>query len=345
MRTMNILAVTIGGLGDAVLFSPVLMALRKRFPEEHIQLLVASRLAASAYAGASGIDRIDCLDVNNRSWVGLGMRLLQFGLQSRWRSGGYDLGIYATGLNPNLTKVLKVLAGVRKTVCGPKPPDYGTDLECNVALARRFEPETSTADAFVPISEAAEREAIRILQANGIRKDDCLLTVYPSTDLAHRPRWALSNLVEVIRRIKQQGFHGKIIVLGSHAEGHDWSAVDSEKVADANLSGRLSISGSAAVLKRSCLTVGNDGGLMHVAGAVGSPAVVVMANAPLSYRPPGVRTIVIHSEMDCCNAVYPKRPTECDEARCLQSISADDVYRACAENLATAAAAGPREPI
>jgi len=286
---VNILAVTIGGLGDAVLFSPVIKALRVRYPQAIIRLLVASKLAASAYAGASEIDAIACLDISNRSTARLGMQLCKFCAQSRWLNGSYDLGVYATGLDTKLAKGLKVFAGVRRTVCGPKPPQFPTDLECNVALARRFEPGISTADAFIPITEAAEAEAKRTLQAAGVRTGEPVIAVYASSDLPHRPRWALSNFVEIIRRIKEQNFEGKIVAVGTRAEGREWRDADRERLIDANLTGKLSITGSAAVLRRCSLTIGNDGGLMHVAGAVGSPAVVVMVSG---------RTLIINKELE-----------------------------------------------
>ncbi len=333
MQLMKILAVTIGGLGDAILFSPVIKAVRARYPQARIHLLVASKLAKSAYTDAAEIDRIVCLDANSRRSVRLALEMVAFCLQSRWWDGGYDLGVYATGLNPKLSGTLKIFAGIRKTVSGSKPPEHPTDLACNLALAHRFETGVTAADAFVPIPEAAEAEASQTLQAAGIGAGERLLAIYPSTNLAHRPRWALSNFIAIIRKIKKQHFQGKIVVLGNRTEGRDWLEADGEKLVDANLAGQLSISGSAAVLRRCCLTIGNDGGLMHVAGAVGSPVVVVMVNAPLSYRPPGSRTTVIHSPLDCCSATYPVRPDWCHDARCRQSIPADEVFRACAETL------------
>ncbi len=337
---MNILAVTIGGLGDAVLYSPVIRALRKRYPQSSIRLLVANRLAASAYAGASEIDSVAFLHPGSRNALQKSLGLLKFCIQSRMRNGSYDLGVYATGLNPKLPGLLRVLAGVHRSVCGPKPPAFPTDIECNVALARQFDSGISTADAFVPISDAAEEEAAQTLQAAGIHGGEALLAVYPSTNLSHRPRWPLTDLLEIVRRIKKRPFAGKIIVVGSHAEGREWSHADTDRLVDTNLCGRLSIAGSAAVLQRCCLTIGSDGGLMHIAGAVGSPAVVVMVNAPLSYRPPGSRTTVIHSQLDCCSATYPKRPDWCHDARCRQSVPFDEVWQACEAVLAEGSCSG-----
>jgi heptosyltransferase-2 len=331
---MNILAVTIGGLGDAVLFSPVIKALRTRHPRALIRMLVASELAASAYAGGEEIDCIDVLDLKGRSKARRALELIKFSFQSRRRCHRYDLGIYATGLNPGLSRALARLAGVRTTIRAPLPPIHATDLECNVALARQFDAGASAADAFVPILPAAEKEADRALQEAGIGVTDRLVAVYPSTELAHRPRWPLSDLVTIVERIRQRFAPSKIVVLGNRAEGRQWAVADPQGMIDANLAGELTIRGSAALLRRCRLVVGNDGGLMHVAGAVDCPLVVVMVKTPPAYRPPGRQTTVICSGPGCGSDSYRERPTRSGEGIRREAISNEAIYQACARILA-----------
>jgi ADP-heptose:LPS heptosyltransferase len=330
---MNILAVTIGGLGDAILFSPAVKALRARYPQAFIRLLVASELAKSVYGNALEIDRIDLLETRGRGRVRPLLHLLKFCFQSRRHVGGYDLGVYATGINPNLSRVMKALGGIHSTVFAPVPPEYPTDLDCNVALARRFDPSASETDAFVPVASAAEKEADAALAAAGLTIDDPLIAVYPSTELVHRIRWPLSKIVALVDKIKKAVSSLKIIVVGDCNEGRQWADADTARLADANLAGVLTIGGSAALLRRCRLAIGNDGGLMHVAGAVGCPLVVIMVNTPPTYQPPGRHTTVIRSSMNCCNATYPARPDWCREAVCRESIPSDTVYQACARIL------------
>ena len=102
---------------------------------------------------------------------------------------------------------------------------------------------------------------------------------------------------------------------------------------DANLAGKLSILGSASLLSKCSLTIGNDGGLMHVAGAVGCPLVVVMPNTPLSYRPPGKNVKIIHSMHACCSGLYPHRPKDCKKPKCIEDISVEAAFKACKEIL------------
>jgi len=329
----RILAVTIGGLGDAILFSPVLRALRFRYPQAEIELLLASRLAELAFAKAAEINRTILINISQSPLPLRVAKFLPFALRSRIY-GGFDIGVFSTGLNPMLPVLLKLTAGIHNVFCAPNPPTCETDLSCNVALARRFGENIGEGDVFIQFNDNAWEEAKENLGSSGIigGKDD-IIAVYPSADLRHRPRWGISKLVRVITLIREKGFRGKVVVLGSAEEGREWMKADTQEEADAVLAGKLSIMGSAAILRRCCLAVGNDGGLMHVAGAVGCPVVVVMTNTPQSYRPPGQKIKVVHSRLTCCTGLYPNRPKSCKRAKCSDDITVREVFEACQQML------------
>lgn len=327
----RILAVTTGGLGDAILFSPVLKALHSRYPLARIELLLASRLAEIVFAQTNDIDRTIVANTNHLLFPLNAKELVCFAFKSR-KNGGFDLGVFATGLNPKLSYFLKFITGIREVVCAPTPPTFATDLACNVALARRFINSASEGDAFIPLSEGAKEEAKQQLEKHDILWDkEKIIAVYPSTELWHRPRWELSKLAQVLTLFKKDGFRGKFVVVGSAEEGKEWADIGVNGLVDANLAGKLSILGSTALINKCCLVIGNDGGLMHVAGALGTPLVVVMTNPPLSYRPPGQKTKVIHSSLFCCDSIYPKRPRSCRAAQCKDDITVEEVFQACVD--------------
>ena len=333
MKNIRIIAISLGGLGDTILFSPVLKALTTFDPSAQIELLVANRLAREVYSSVEKISRITFIHFNKPSLLLKTLSLVLYLIKCRIR-GGFDVGLLATGLNPRFGTLLKHLAGVRNIFYAPEYPAFATDFECNLNFARRFDHNISRKDIFVPLTKNSEMEAKRISEQNNLRwSEEEIIAIYPSTELIHRPRWNLLKLLRVLRQIKVEGFRGKFVVVGSADEGRVWAILDKDKIADANLAGKLSILGSASFISQCTLTIGNDGGLMHVAGAVGCPLVVIMTNTPLSYRPPGENTIVIHSQYSCCDGLYPKRPNECTTAKCVEDITVDEVYKACLEYL------------
>ncbi|MGD9121673.1 MAG: glycosyltransferase family 9 protein [Desulfobacterales bacterium] len=325
----KILALSIGGLGDTVLFSPILKALRRSYPKAYIELLVANRLAQETYSCAEEISHVTFVNLNRSSAILKATALIPFIFES-YLSGRFDHGFFATGLNPQLVRLIKAVGIVRNIACAPYVPSCVSDLHCNLELARSVDGTISEQDIFIPHTEEAELEVIAILNQHNISfENDILIAVYPSIELMHRPRWKIVKLLKVIQLIKSERFSVKAVIVGSHYEGNEWAVLDKNDVADANLAGKLSILGSAALLRRCSLTLGNDGGLMHVAGAVGSPLVTIMANTPLSYRPPGGKVKIIHSKYTCCDGLYPNRPKDCKIAKCSEDITVRMVFKAC----------------
>lgn len=332
-RNKRILAVTTGGLGDAVLFSPVLNALKTISSQTHIEMLVTNPLVLEVYQSVKEISHISFVRSNKSSLLFKAFFMLPIALKYLVK-GGFDIGLFATGLNPRLGLLFKFVGGVRNIYFAPSHPDFKSDLECNIALAHRFNQNICKNGSFVPLTDSSMLEAKMISEQCGLSWDDKkIVAIYPSKELKHRPRWKLENLLRLIELFKSKGFKGKFVVVGSAREGKEWDGIDSDGITDANLAGKLSILGSASFIKKCALVIGNDGGLMHMAGAVGCPLVVVMTNTPISYRPPGENTIVIHSKLDCCNGIYPNRPKDCSSGKCAEAIKVKEVYEACLERL------------
>jgi ADP-heptose:LPS heptosyltransferase len=327
----RVLAVSVGGLGDAILFSPVLKALRAKYAGAEIHFLVASRLTEEMYSGCPEVDEVHFVDTDMALRALRSFTMLPFALHER-HAGGYCVGVFATGLNPNLAACLKPAAGIETVFEAPVPPEYETDLACNVALAKLFSAGVSEADVFVNVSQSARDAAGAVLAGSGIDPGrGPVVAVYPSTEHHHRPRWPLSQLVEVVARLKKNGHCTSVLVVGSAEEGAEWREAGGEQAVDINLAGKLSIGEVAALLAHCRLLVGNDGGPVHLAAAMGCAVVDVAVNVPASYHPPGSNTAVLRSERSCCD--FPVRPDSCTTAECIEDVTVGRVFEACAAAL------------
>src|SRR5258708_1287907 len=125
---------------------------------------------------------------------------------------------------------------------------------------------------------ASDRASARNLVKQHIRQSDGLLLAVGAGSKMPAKRWPPERFVEVIRRALSE-FPGILVVFlgGADEEGYCQALCDEIGPSTVNLAGKLSISGSAAVLEQTHAYVGNDTGVMHLAGAVGTPCVAIFS--------------------------------------------------------------------
>lgn len=97
-----------------------------------------------------------------------------------------------------------------------------------------------------------------------------------------------------------------------------------------DLTGRLSLGETAALIQNSVCFVGNDGGLLHLAKAVGRPTISIFGPVdPVSYGPfPQAQTDAVIFKRDLeCRPCYRKfrYKSDCQHRRCLTDLNVDEV--------------------
>jgi len=85
--------------------------------------------------------------------------------------------------------------------------------------------------------------------------------------------------------------------------------------------------GTAAILERSAVLIANDGGVMHLAAAQGTPVVGIFGpTSPERFGPVGSRSTALWQRRDC--APCDQRHCIWARARCLEPIEVADVVEA-----------------
>lgn len=122
-----------------------------------------------------------------------------------------------------------------------------------------------------------------------------------------------------------------IIVIGSP---------DEKKLADGvralmkrpvlDLTGKTSLGESAAVIAASQLFIGNDSAPLHIAAAVGTPALSFFGPTRASkWAPPGAQNRVLQAEGQCGGCIYWHCRASClHDNRCMKAITIHDAYAA-----------------
>jgi ADP-heptose:LPS heptosyltransferase len=113
-----------------------------------------------------------------------------------------------------------------------------------------------------------------------------LAVLHPGSSLPSR-RWDASGFAAVGDHLARAGW--RVVLTGVDAERTVTAAVSERMhLLARDLAGRLSLGGTAALVRRARLVVTNDTGLSHLAAAVGTRSVVVFTvTEPVRWKPAG----------------------------------------------------------
>jgi ADP-heptose:LPS heptosyltransferase len=167
-------------------------------------------------------------------------------------------------------------------------------------------------------------------------------------------QWDIARWAEVARRLQQE-FQATILLTGSEAD-RPLAQELARRLAfrPVDLTGRLRLRETVALLAELDLFLSPDTGTMHAACAVGTPSVSVFGPSdPARYFSGGTgetgqRHVVVRPELWCapCNLIR-RPPTECDTGappECLRLVGVDDVHREAARLLREVGGYAVREP-
>ncbi len=340
----NILTISTTGIGNLILYTPVLRALRRDFPESHIAIMVASTTAVDLLEGCKEIDKVIIIKKNTKNifyWLTILKRI---------KNLRFDMVITSF-----LDKSFKValftwLTGARYRV-GYKNKAYGWlysqqvpitekkhEIEYNLDLVRALGVEIRRANEkapFIATTPLEEEVANDFLLKNNVSPKDLLIGVHPGSGLTvgSAKRWSrekFAALCENILTIPK----AKVIVFGGPEERYA-----AEKMAKFMrkkpiiIAGDTDIRMTASLIKRSALFISNDSGLMHLATAVKTPVLAIFGPT-LWWKnyPWGKDNVIIRKEM-ACSPCYNYKNIKCDTLKCLELVQVEEVWQKVKEML------------
>ncbi len=287
-------------LGDVLMATPALRALNERYPRAEIDVLT-TEWSAVALQGNPRITRI--LRYPDRPKFAMIASLAR-----RLRHEEYDLGI-SLDRSP-VANALLALSGIperagidnkgrgvgltRRVV--PEPRQHETELYLAV-LATLDVPAQGVEPEYFP-GEAARERAQELLP----RSDGPVVVIHPGGainpgSVMVSKRWPATSFGELASLLGHK-LGASVILVGSSS---DRPVVETTKdFADLpllDLCDKLSFQELGAVCAEADLYIGNDSGISHLAGAVGTPTVTIFGpTSPYLYRPLGPHAIVCAPE-------------------------------------------------
>lgn len=343
-RIRTILVFRIGQLGDTLLSLPAIHAIRQRHPGQRLVLLTERQPAGSGYVsswdvfGPTGwFDEVmfytPARSIPNKlsTMLSLAGKIRELGPEVV-----YDLAPERTFYQSQRDRLFfQWIAGVREYRGGSlliKPPkNIHSDLP-------RLDPEwkrllcvigmdAEPTDFRLPIPETEQRRAQELIREKGMDDGVWLVAVGPGSKMPAKV-WAHDRFRDLGQRLLKIYPNVRLLLVG----GKEDAALGDELCAawgqrSRNLAGRLSVYGSAAVLQQCLAYVGNDTGVMHLAGMAGTPCVALFSarDYPGQWEPYGEGHVILRHETECAGCLQTLCPYE---NKCLNLISVDEAMRA-----------------
>jgi len=322
-------------VGDAVMTTPVIRAVRRNFPDARVTVL-AKPWVIPVYAANPHVDEVMVYDNAGRHKMGMGTLRLAKDIRNR----RFDLAILMQ--NAFEAALLVFLAGV------PLRVGYNTDartLLLNPAIA--LDPalkKTHLIDYYLGIlkgaglatdgrgmdlfiSRADQETAHRLL--SGIRQNglERVIGVNPGATGGTAKRWFPDRYAALCRRLAD-AYGTQILIFGGpgdHALGERIAAM--APGCCVNLAGTTTLGQAFALIKRCELFVTNDSGLMHAAAALNVPQVAVIGSTdPVATSPDSPVSTMVRIPVPCAPCLKDECPT--DHA-CMDRITVDMVFDTC----------------
>jgi heptosyltransferase-3 len=333
----SILLVQLGDIGDVVLSTPCIRALRENYPQARIVVAVWDK-AAELLEGCPWLNQVIAVTKRSRSlWEEI---LFQIEFFRNLRSFHCDLAIdLRTGTRG---AIMALISGASQRI-----GFYAEDGKLwrnrlfTGLLKREYTPDLHVADyllgllaAFgirteqrIPELAVAEekQDRIRILLKNeAIPRDKMFVAVQPFS-LWQYKEWGREKYIALIRGLVAE-YGVAVLVTGSAEEKERAEEIVRGCGAGCyNLAGKTSIAMYAALLQNCRLLIGVDSAGLHIAAAVGTPTVGIFGpSSPVSWAPVGNQHLVVQKNWPC----VPCRQKGCENSemsRCLDELTLEEV--------------------
>ena len=328
----NILVCQTGGwIGDMVLLTPALRALKQAFRDSHLELLLRPRVADLMESHPY----VDTCIVDEKT-VGRFRSLTRLVREIRERA--FDLAVvlhptsFRNALLPSLARIpIRVgthVSGRGMLLTKSCQDDTNVhEVHRYLRVLRLLDIDTASDDLEFWHTDTDRHFIENLLRATSVSPDERLIAVNLGTTWTTK-RWDVTNFTEVIRHITQLAPEAKVILTGSHAEQPLTEALPAS-LPILNFVGKTSLLQLGALLERCevCLTC--DSGPMHIAAAVGTPTVALFGPTdPERHRPYGMGHTVIEKPV-ACRPCYKRTCHRRDTPHlCMQEIGAGEVVQA-----------------
>ncbi len=348
----NVLVIKLRYIGDVLLATPVLRALRDQLPSAGLTMVVNRGTEEILRRNE---DVTDVLAIE-RGGLGSQIRFLK-----DLRRRGFDCVIDLT--DGDRSAVLSRITGAPIRVGFNEEHSWRglmysvvvrADLERMHRIERNLEAlraigiDAKSTSLVLNVSHEDEEDGARVLEQFGLgqpgRKPERRLVMLQPGARYWFKAWPAERFAALADRLSKL-CDCTVLVGGTPGEQLIANEIrERARSAPTVLAGRTTLMQHAAILQKCALFIGNDNGPMHMAATLGVPVVALFGPSdPAIWGPRGGKATVIYKGLDCRRCFHPTCYR--GEESCMRLISVDEVFTAAQRLLANGSANAQREPV
>ena len=330
----RILIIRLRFLGDVLLTTPLLKAIKIKFPKSYIAYLAENNYT-EVLQGNPFLDEI--FSVKRKASLSETFKLVK-----NLRKNRFDLVIDLFG-NPR-SAIITYLTGAKIRVGFNYPfrrklynlivkDSSGKDaIDVYLNVLKNLGVETSNKDTYMEVSGESEEFAENFFKINNIKKTDFIVGLNPGGS-SFAKRWGINKYAGLGNKLMDK-HNAKILIF----EGYKEIGIAKEileymgtvpfsfgKEGQSPLiANNLTIKQLASLIKRCSVFITNDAGPMHVAAAVSTPTIAIFGPGEPDIWFPYTnkkKFSVIQKKLQCapCNLDF------CEKHTCMELVTVEDV--------------------
>lgn len=318
-------------LGDVLFSTPFIKALRKKFKDAYISVIIDPS-CKEMLEGNPEIDDLILYDEKNRHQAIMG----KIKLIVQLRKKNFDAAFL---LHRSLSRVIITgIAGIPRrigyfykkrnfiltdVVDLPEAPLH--KIEYFLGIARYLGCDISDKNLEFFISESDRSYIGEILRQNAIKKEDPFVVINPGANWGPKT-WPEENFAELSDRLSKT-YNLKIVISGAEKDIEKALRIQGKALNKLIiLCGKTTLKQLGALFEKSKLVISGDSGPLHIALAVRSKPKVIALFGPTSPELTGPygsgNYRIIQKDVGC---EVPCYDVACSDNRCMKAISVGDV--------------------
>lgn len=319
------------GLGDCVCMLPALKALRSKFPDAYIALIVSGKPSEDV------VNR-SCIKINKFYYLSLKNRSKVSTLSTLWklRKEKFDYGILSIMTPKQKGKMLFKLIGVKKCLGEQYLGLNGLDLDNKKHFVERnldiLKPICGIVEITRPqlFIDSCEKENMRkqfsnakpliVVNIGGAEKN------YYKGHYYYTRNWNFDYMKKLVLLLSKYGF--EICLLGGKLEEHlldKYTGILNQEGIH-NYVNKLPISDSMTLISICNLSIGVDTGTQHIADALGIPTLSIFGPTnPHTHGAYSPRAVFLEGKTTCQYCFGTDLYYFCTDRKCINQITPSQV--------------------